>query len=156
MLAIQLGIKIKMAGKLDYLGNSYFQKIIKPYFKHPLVEYLGEIGFAEKVALISKAKCNLHPTSFREPFGLAVIEAAYCGTPTLAIRRGSMPELIENGKTGVLVEDFVEGFHQINKCFELDRQYIAKRAREKFNYQNMAKQYSQAYKQVVNSFKNKS
>lgn len=152
-LAINLGIKIKLAGKIDYLGEDYFEEEVKKYFDHPLVEYLGELGFKDKVELISKAKCNLHPTNFREPFGLTVLEAAYCGTPTLAVERGSMPELIEEDRTGLLVEDFVEGYHSIKECFEMDRTYIANRARLLFNYRTMSRQYVKAYQKVTSLFK---
>lgn len=148
-LAINLGMKIKLAGKIDFQGYRYFRTKVQPYFKHPLVEYLGELGFEDKVKLISHAKCNLHPTYFREPFGLTVIEAAYCGTPTLAIARGSMPELIEHGKTGMVVEDFIEGFHAINDCFKMDRQHIARRSRRLFNYQNMTRGYIRAYRKAI-------
>jgi len=148
-LAINLGIKIKLAGKTDFQGYRYFRNKIQPYFSHPLVEYLGELDFDDKVKLISHAKCNLHPTYFREPFGLSVLEAAYCGTPTLAIARGSMPEIIEHGKTGMVVEDFIEGFHVIKKCFEMDRDYIASRSRKKFNYNNMTKDYLHAYRRAI-------
>ncbi len=151
-LAINLGIKIKLAGKIDYFGIDYFMKEVEPYLKHPLVEYLGELDSDERTELISKAKCNLHPTNFREPFGLTVMEAAYCGTPTLAIARGSMPELIEEGRTGMLVEDFVEGYHQMEECFKLDRRYIAQRARLLFNYKTMTTNYIQAYDEVISRF----
>jgi len=148
-LAINLGIPIKVAGKTDFLGFRYFREKVRPLFGHPLVEYLGELDFDEKVKLLSHAKCNLHPTHFREPFGLTVIEAAYCGTPTLAIARGAMPELIEHGKTGMLVEDYIEGFHAIGECFKMDREYIAKRARKKFNYHNMTKGYIRTYRKAI-------
>lgn len=150
-LAISMGIKIKLAGKIDYKGEHYFKEEIEKYLDHPLVEYLGELGFDEKVELLSKAKCNLHPTNFREPFGLTVLEAAYCGTPTLATDRGSMPELIEVGRTGVLVEDFVEGTHHLKECFDMDRSYIASRARQLFNYQTMTARYIDAYQKVIDS-----
>lgn len=153
-LAINLGIKIKLAGKVDYQGYRYFRSKIQPYFKHPLVEYLGELGFEEKVKLVGRAKCNLHPTYFREPFGLSVLEAAYCGTPTLAISRGSMPEIIEHGKTGMLVEDYIEGFHSIQACFDMDRTYIAKRARKTFNYKNMTRGYIRAYRRAIRASQN--
>jgi glycosyltransferase involved in cell wall biosynthesis len=81
-----------------------------------------------------------------------VLEAAFCGTPTLAIARGSMPELIEVGRTGMLVEDFVEGYHQMEECFEMDRAYIAHRARLLFNYRTMTKQYVRAYERVIEIF----
>jgi glycosyltransferase involved in cell wall biosynthesis len=148
-LAINLGIKIKLAGKVDFLGYKYFREFIHPYLNHPLVEYLGELDFKDKIKLLSHAKCNLHPTGFQEPFGLTVIEAAYCGTPTLAIRRGSMPELIDHGKTGMLVEDFIEGFHNIEQCFDMDRVHIASWSRKKFNYHNMTKGYIRAYRRAI-------
>lgn len=152
-LAVNMGIKIKLAGKTDFLGYRYFRNKIRPFLDHPLVEYQGELGFKDKVRLLSHAKCNLHPTYFREPFGLTVMEAAYCGTPTLAIRRGAMPELIEDGRTGILVEDFIEGFHTIDNCFAMDREYIANRARKLFNYKVMAGKYEKAYRKVIRSQK---
>ena len=151
-LAINLGIPIRLAGKVDFQGARYFEQKIRPLLDHPLVDFLGELGFDEKVQLLAHARCNLHPTSFREPFGLTVLEAALCGTPTLAIARGSMPELIEVGRTGMLVEDFVEGYHQIQQCFEMDRAYIAYRARLLFNYKTMTKQYLRAYERVTAIF----
>jgi glycosyltransferase involved in cell wall biosynthesis len=151
-LAINLGKKIKLAGKLDHDSQGYFDEEIKPYLKNPLVEYLGEVNFEQKVKLVGNALCNLHPTNFREPFGLTVLEAAYCGTPTLAIARGSMPELIEDGRTGVLVEDFIEGRYRIEECYRLDRRYIASRARQLFNYRTMTEQYLDAYRTVLEHF----
>jgi glycosyltransferase involved in cell wall biosynthesis len=151
-LALKLGMKIKLAGKIDYEGADYYEEECKPFENHPLVEFLGEVDLDGKIELVSKAKCNLHPTGFREPFGLSVLEAAYCGTPTIAISRGSMPELIEEGRTGLLVEDFAAGYHSISKCFEMDREYIAQRARLLFNYKNMASQYLIAYEKVVEHF----
>ncbi len=149
-LALALGMRIKLAGKIDLGGYAYFKQEIEPYLKHPLVEYLGEIPTEEIIDLASHARCNTHPLlGRREPFGLTVIEAAYCGTPTLAIKRGSMPELIEEGKTGVLVEDFIEGYHKIERCFALNRRYIAERARERFNYKKMTSSYLRAYKKVL-------
>lgn len=151
-LALKLGIKIKIAGKLDFRGEGYFEQVIRPYFDNPLVEYLGELAMPEKIELISNAKVNLHPTGFREPFGLTVLEAAYCGTPTLAISKGSMPELIEDGRTGLLVEDFVQGYHHMDQLFNMDRKYISERASNLFNYKTMAKQYELAYEKVVEIF----
>ena len=148
-LAISLGIKIKIAGKIDFKGESYFETEIKKYLNHPLVEYLGELGFEDKIKLLSRARCNLHPTNFREPFGLTVLEAAYCGTPTLATARGSMSELIEQERTGHLVEDFIEGRRFLKACFDMDRSYIANRSRQLFNYKMMTKDYLKAYAWVI-------
>ncbi len=151
-LALSLGIKIKLGGKIDHLGDGYFEEEIEPYLKDPLVEYLGELDFDQKIKLLSNAKCNLHPTNFREPFGLTVLEAAYCGTPTLAVARGSMPELIEPERTGVLVEDFIEGRHFLDMCFKMDRSYIASRARQLFNYTTMAEHYVETYQKVIDEY----
>lgn len=151
-LALSHGIKIKVAGKIDHDSEGYFENEVQKYFDHPLVEYLGELDFAGKVELVGKAKCNLHPTGFREPFGLSVVEAAYCGTPTLGIARGAMPELIELGRTGMLVEDFVEGHYHLKECFAMDREYVASRARQLFNHHAMANQYIDAYKDVISAF----
>lgn len=150
-LALSLGLKIKLAGKIDHHGEGYFEQEIEQYLKHPKVEYLGELGFDAKIELLSKAICNFHPTNFREPFGLTVLEAAYCGTPTLAIARGSMPELIEPGRTGVLVEDFAEARQYVAQCADMDRQYIASRARQLFNYQSMSEQYVQIYEAIIST-----
>lgn len=147
-LALKLNMKIKIAGKIDFRGREYFRDVIKPYLKNPLVEYHGEIGMEEKAKLIGNARVNLHPTGFREPFGLTILESAYCGTPTLAIEKGSMPELIEEGRTGSLVEDFVEGYHHMTDIFQMDRRYISERARNLFNYRTMTKQYELAYGKV--------
>lgn len=154
-LALKMGIKIKIGGKIDYIGRDYFEKEIRPYLDHPLVEFLGELDFVSKIDLISKAKCNLHPTGFREPFGLSVLESAYCGTPSVAIARGAMPELIENGRTGILVEDYVEAYHHMDEVFKMDRNYISQRARSLFNYQSMTKQYLVAYQKVIEVFHTK-
>lgn len=151
-LALQMNMPIKIAGKIAFEGETYFPERIEPYLQHPLVEYLGELNFNDKVELLSNARCNIHPTNFREPFGLTVLEAAYCGTPTLAINRGSMSELIENGHTGSLVEDFVEGYHHMQECFEMDRLYIASRAWSLFNYRTMARDYLKAYQRVIDAY----
>ena len=137
---------------MDFQGAEYFEQESQPFFDHPLVEYLGELDMEEKTQLLAHARCNLHPTAFREPFGLTVLEAAYCGTPTLATARGSMAELIEVGRTGLLVENFIEGVHQIEECFEMDRSYIAQRARHLFNYRSMSKGYVRAYERVRDIF----
>jgi glycosyltransferase involved in cell wall biosynthesis len=148
-LALSRGLKIKVAGKIDFFGRRYFEEMVEPHLKNPDVEYLGEIGMEEKVKLLSGAQANIHPTGFREPFGLTVLEAAYCGTPTVAIAKGAMPEIIEQGRTGILVEDLPEAYHKIDQCFEMDRQYIAQRAKHLFNYRTMAEKYVYAYEKVI-------
>ena len=153
-LAIRLGMELRIAGPPDLVfGRDYFESKCKPYFRHPLIRYLGELGFREKVDLLANARCNLHPTGCREAFGLTIVEAGYCGTPTLGIRRGSLPELVEDGRTGVLVEDFAEAYHRIPDCFALDRRHIAAVTRSRFNYRRMAASYEQVYREVTAGFR---
>lgn len=152
-LAIKAGIKIKLGGKIDYLGEEYFENEVAKYFDHPLVEYLGELDFEQKVELLSHAKANLHPIGFAEPFGLTVLEAAYTGTPTLAISKGAMPEVIEDGASGILVSSFENAEMDLQRCFRLDRHYVAARARATFNYHEMTKDYLRAYQYVLHDFR---
>jgi glycosyltransferase involved in cell wall biosynthesis len=149
-LAIQCGMRIKIAGgTATEESMHYFASRIEPLIHHPLVEYLGEIGFSEKVRVIGRACCNLHPTGFREPFGLSVIEAGFCGTPTLAISRGSLPEIVVNGETGILVEDFVEGCHRLSECLKLDRRRVSEHTKKRFDLVRMAYDYVDVYKMVL-------
>ncbi len=121
-LALQKRLPIRLAGPIsDGSPGRYFDRVIKPLLCRDGVEYFGVLGTKEKANLLGKASCNLHPTGFREPFGLTVIEAAFCGTPTLAIRRGALSEVVDQGVTGVLVEDYVEACYRLEECISLDR-----------------------------------
>lgn len=157
-LAIQLAlskkIPIKLAGKLDFHSSSYYKEEIRQYMSNPLVEYLGEIPEEEKKKLAANAVCNLHPLEgWREPFGLTLLEAGYAGTPTLGMNKGSLPEIIQNGKNGMLVEDFIEGYTTLDECLQLDRNDVAKNMRNRFNYMKMAKGYVDIYKKVISQHK---
>jgi glycosyltransferase involved in cell wall biosynthesis len=147
--AIALNIKIKVAGKIDFYGEDYFESECKPLLDHPLVEYLGEVGFADKVDIMSKAKVNLHPITFSEPFGLTVLEAGYCGTPTIAVNRGSMSEVIEQSKSGIVVDDFVEAYDQFQLACNLNREVVAQSFRNRFNYYRMGNEYAEAYRKIL-------
>ncbi len=153
-LAIQLALSknmpIKIAGKLDYWSSTYYKEEIKKYMNHPLVEYLGEISEDEKKSLAANASCNLHPLEgWREPFGLTLLEAGYSGTPTLGMNKGSLPEVIQQGKNGMLVEDFIEGYTVLDDCLKLDRKEVANNVRRRFNYLKMAEGYIDVYKKVI-------
>lgn len=152
-LALKLGIKLKMWWKRDFFGRKYFIEKVQPYLKNPLIEYLWELNMEQKIELISNAKLNIHPTGFREPFGLTVMESAYCWTPTLAINRWSMSEIIEDWKTWFLVEDFEEWYHKVKNWFNMDREYISARAKRKFNYKKMTLDYMNVYNKIIYNFK---
>ncbi len=155
-LAIQLarflGLPLKLAGPIHpQFDQSYFDAFCKPLIDGTSVEYLGELGFADKVNLLANALCNLHPTGFRDPCPLVPIEAGFCGTPTLAIRRGALAELVEDKVTGRLVEDFAEGAFAIEDCLALDRGAVSVRVRARFNRENMARGYVEVYGKLLDS-----
>lgn len=152
-LAIEKQKKIKVAAKYEYVDDRYYQEKCKPLLDNEFVEDVKEQDDEGKINILSHAKVNLHPTNFREPFGLTIMESAYCGTPSLANQRGSMSELIEDGKTGILVEDFTEGYFKVEMCENFDRKYISERARRMFNYKVMAKQYEKSYENIIKIYK---
>jgi glycosyltransferase involved in cell wall biosynthesis len=148
-LAGAWGVPIKLAGKIDHLGEAYFNEKIKPFIDGEKVIYLGELAVKDKSDLLRKALVNLHPTNFREPFGLTICEAACSGTPTLAIRKGALPELIEHGRTGYCVEDFEEGFHCFDKLKKMKRKYISVRAKMLFDIETMSDEYLSLYESLL-------
>src|SRR3984957_4129613 len=104
-IAGRCGIPIKIAAKIDKADNDYFETNIRSLFALPHVEYIGEISDAQKASFLSGAIGMLMPVNWPEPFGLAMIEAMACGTPVIAYNRGSVPEVVEDGLTGFVVED---------------------------------------------------
>ena len=96
---------LKIAAKIDRVDVQYFETIIKPLLDHPLIEFIGEIGYPEKNTFLGNAAGLLFPINWREPFGLVMIEAMACGTPVIAYPLGSVPEVVEEGVTGFMVPD---------------------------------------------------
>ncbi|MGL4758451.1 MAG: glycosyltransferase [Patescibacteria group bacterium] len=148
-LAKAWGIKLIMGGKIDHLGEDYFREKIEPLIDGDSVVFLGELDVVEKAKLLGNALINLHPTNFREPFGLTVCEAACTGTPTLAIRKGALPELIYQGRTGFCVEDFEEGLHKFDQLLEMNREFVSMHTRLLFDIKTMANRYFKIYKRLV-------
>ena len=103
-IAVQTGMPLKIAAKIDPVERDYFESEIQHLMAHPLVTYVGEIGEHEKDAFLGNATALLFPIDWPEPFGLVVIEALACGTPVIAYAHGSIPEIIEHGETGYLVQ----------------------------------------------------
>ncbi len=149
-----VGIPIVLAGKVDLAGQEYFLKNVKPQIDGNFVTFVGEVGHEEKCKIFSESLINIHPIDFPEPFGLTVLEAAYCGTPTIAFNYGSMPELIETRKTGLLVEDLIEAYNNLPKVLAMDRKYISDRARAMFNREVMARGYEEVYRKIIYDFRN--
>src|SRR4029079_1053598 len=120
---------------------------------HPLVEYIGEIGDHEKSEFLSGATGLLVPIDWPEPFGLVMIEAMACGTPVIAYNRGSVPEIIEDGKTGFIVEDEISAVSDVGRLEELDRGAIRKRSEPRFTARRMALDYLNTYQSMIDAVK---
>lgn len=146
-IARQAGRRLIISGLVQ--DEAYFQNQIKPLIDDKDIVYVGNSGPAERDRLLGNALALLHPISFEEPFGLSVAEAMMCGTPVIAFNRGSMPELVEEGKTGFLVKDVEQAVEVINKVNTLDRGYISRYARSKFSKERMVDQYLEIYKKIL-------
>ena len=144
-IAKRTGMKLKLAAKVDAADRTYFEQQIEPLLDHPLIEYIGEIGDSEKGAFLGNARAVLFPIDWPEPFGLVMIEATACGTPVIAFRRGSVAEVIEDGRTGFLVDDVASAVDAVYRLDQLDRAAIRARFEERFTAQRMARDYVAIY-----------
>ncbi|MEJ2032179.1 MAG: glycosyltransferase family 4 protein [Deltaproteobacteria bacterium] len=149
-IAIQAGIPLRIAAKVDKVDRDYFEENIRPLLAHPLVEYLGEVDDREKAELLGGALAFLHPVDWPEPFGLAMIEAMACGTPVIARRRGSVPEVVDHGLTGFIFERDEEAVAHLHRSVPF---FSRRRCREhferRFSARRMAASYLAAYQAVL-------
>jgi glycosyltransferase involved in cell wall biosynthesis len=150
-LAKRTGILLRIAAKVDPVDREYFHNRIEPLLSHPLVEYLGEITDAEKDEFLGKAMALVCPYDWPEPFGLVLIEALACGTPVLAYRRGSIPEIIEDGITGFVCEGLDCMTAAIQRIPEIDRRRCRQVFEQRFSVERMAQAYLRVYEQVLAS-----
>ena len=148
-IAQRLGIEIKIAAKVDPVDREYFEAVIAPLLREPLVEYVGEIGEREKNEFLGHAYALLFPIDWPEPFGLVMAEAMACGTPVIAYRRGSVPEIIEEGVTGFIVHDLEEAVRAAERIPTLDRWRCRQRFEERFSAARMARDYLASYQRLV-------
>jgi glycosyltransferase involved in cell wall biosynthesis len=148
-IAQRLGMEIKIAAKVDPIDREYFEAVIAPLLREPLVEYVGEIGESEKSAFLGHAYALLFPIDWPEPFGLVMTEAMACGTPVVAYRRGSVPEIIEEGVTGFVVQDLDEAVRAAERIPTLDRSHCRQRFEERFSASRMARDYLVRYQRLL-------
>jgi len=146
-VAERTGIPLLLAGIVQ--DEPYFEELVSPRLDGDNVRYLGPVGPDERAELLGGARALLHLISFEEPFGYSVVEAMACGTPVLAFRRGSMPELIEHGETGFLVDDVPGAVEAVALTEGLDRAAIRERAVARFGIARMIDAYLDAYAAVV-------
>ncbi|MBV8740928.1 MAG: glycosyltransferase family 4 protein [Sinobacteraceae bacterium] len=144
-LALRAGMPLKIAAKVDNADKEYFDNSVKPLLKSSLIEFVGEIGDAEKSAFLGNARALLFPINWPEPFGLVMIESMACGTPVVAWKRGSVPEVIEEGVTGYIVDSEEAALQAIDRAPTLDRKRIRAAFEARFTAPTMAKAYVKVY-----------
>ena len=148
-IARAAGIPLKIAAKVDKVDEDYFRNDILPLIDGPGVEFIGEINEREKTKFLGEAAALLFPVDWPEPFGLVMIEAMACGTPVLAFRCGSIPEVIEDGVTGKVVDSEEEAIAALPAILSYDRRAVRQRFEERFTATRMAKDYVSTYRQLL-------
>src|SRR5579871_4997279 len=148
-IAIRSNMPLKIAAKVDRADQKYFETVIKPLLCHPLIEFIGEIGHSEKNEFLGNAAALLFPIQWPEPFGLVMIEAMACGTPTIAYPCGSVPEIILDGVAGFLVHNVDEAVDAVKRIGEIDRRECRKHFDLNFTDDRMARDYLNIYRQLA-------
>ena len=129
--------------------KAYWEREVEPHVDGENVRYLGNVGPAERDRILGNAFAMLHPVNFDEPFGLSVAESMMTGTPVIAFRRGSMPELIEHGRTGFLTDTVDGAVDLVSACGDLNRWEIAEVARDRFSVEQMVEGYISVYETIL-------
>ena len=150
-IAKRANMKLKIAAKVDAADREYMDTEIRSLLDHPLVEFIGEITEEEKREFLGNAFALLFPIDWVEPFGLVMIEAMACGTPTIAFRRGSVPEVIDAGVTGFVVESIDESVAALDKLQNFDRERCRQIFEARFSANRMALDYVTIYERLLHS-----
>ncbi|MBW2330117.1 MAG: glycosyltransferase [Deltaproteobacteria bacterium] len=149
--AKEIGMRIILAGIVQ--DEKYFEQQVKPHLDDDRIVYVGTAGPEKRNELLGGAYALLHPINFDEPFGLSVIEAMACGTPVIAVNRGSMPEIISDGTTGFLVADAAEMRRAVTKIKDIDRRKCRKWVEERFSVDRMVDDYLRVYEKILKQTK---
>jgi len=148
-IAQRSGRRLKIAAKVDRVDEAYFNEVVAPLLDDPAIEFIGEIDEVAKVPFLSQASALLFPICWPEPFGLVMIEAMACGVPVIAFRNGSVPEIIEDGLTGFIVDDIDEAVTVLHHVDRLDRAAIRARFEQRFSARRMAHDYVALYQSLA-------
>jgi glycosyltransferase involved in cell wall biosynthesis len=148
-IATQVGMPLKIAAKIDPVDKDYFDLAIAPLLRNPLVEFVGEIGEQEKDEFLGNAYGLLFPIDWPEPFGLVMIEAMACGTPVIAYRGGAVPEIMEHGRTGFVVEAMEDAVEAVRRVPQLSRKRCREVFEKRFTATRMASDYVHVFKRLI-------
>jgi len=148
-IARAAGIPLKIAAKVDRVDEAYFRSQIEPLLAGGGVEFIGEINDHQKTKFLGDAQALLFPIDWPEPFGLSMIEAMACGTPVLAFRCGAVPEIVEDGVTGFIVDSMEEAIAALPAVIALDRKTVRRRFEQRFSATRMAKDYVDVYRSLL-------
>ena len=148
-IAKRVGMPLKIAAKVDQVDKDYFDSAIAPLLHDSLVEFVGEIGDVEKDEFLGNASAVLFPIDWPEPFGLVMIEAMACGTPVVAYRGGAVPELVEPGQTGFIVENLEDAVEAVGRVGDLSRRRCREVFEKRFTATRMAHDYVQQFERLI-------
>ena len=148
-IAKRAEMPLKIAAKIDRVDVKYFETVIKPLLDHPLIEFIGEVGYPETNVFLGNAAGLLFPINWREPFGLVMIEAMACGTPVIAYPLGSVPEVMQDRVTGFIVPDLEGAVEAVKRLGEIDRRKCRRYFEQHFNAERMAQDYLNIYQRLV-------
>ena len=148
-IAKRAEMPLKIAAKIDRVDVKYFETVIKPLLDHPLIEFIGEVGYPETNVFLGNAAGLLFPINWREPFGLVMIEAMACGTPVIAYPLGSVPEVMQDRVTGFIVPDLEGAVEAVKRLGEIDRRKCRRYFERHFNAERMAQDYLTIYQRLV-------
>jgi glycosyltransferase involved in cell wall biosynthesis len=154
-IARRVGLPLKIAAKIDRADQEYFDTVIKPMLAGGGVEMIGEINEAQKPEFLSGAHALLMPIDWPEPFGLVMIEAMACGTPVIAINRGSVPEVIDDGVSGFIVEDEISSVAAVERLGQLSRATVRAQFEKRFTARRMAEDYEAIYRSMARDTRSK-
>ncbi|MBV9081083.1 MAG: glycosyltransferase family 4 protein [Acidobacteriaceae bacterium] len=147
-IARAAGKPLRIAAKIPRAETSFFRKRLEPHIDGDRVTLVGEVDDTKKQPFLANAEALLFPISWPEPFGLVMIEAMACGTPVIAYRSGSVPEVIEDGVTGFIVDDEEGAIRALREVGQLDRRKIHERFEQRFTASRMAKEYEEQYRRI--------
>jgi glycosyltransferase involved in cell wall biosynthesis len=150
-IAARSGMRLRIAAKTDAADRDYMEQVIRPILSNSSAEFIGEIGDKDKKEFLANAYALLFPIDWPEPFGLVIIEAMACGTPIIAYRCGSVPELIQDGITGYIVDDIEGALQALRKIPAFDRRRCRRVFEERFSASRMAQDYLNVYRRVINA-----